>query len=449
MKTCPTPELLASYESGELAENKAKPVERHLQVCPSCSERLDRIRGEDPLGRHLRSVFQQMEAGTTLTEEGDGHMDNGDELAVLTGTVSLDAAEGSERPSEHGGRLTVASTGSDEDRDGLAVKSGLAALGSAEWPIPDYERVLLCGEGSYGSVWAVRDRVGVYRALKIIDTERLSKAGVVCRERAALEAYCRKLTRHPYLITVYHVGEVGSLLYYTMELADDRMMRGSVRDTFPDNYRPLTLDTIIRARQLQVEVALELARRLLRGLAKLHSLDLVHRDIKPTNIVFVNRHPKLADIGVVTAADQSGRVIGTPRYMPPDRIMDRTADIYAFGKVLHEMIAGRDSPNFPALPADCQWGSMRWDLQRISDVIVRACSNRAADRYPSAAAMLEDLEASTKLPFDSLFEALDSEPKEPSPTATEVALELGYAFIRVIPWILGFIVVIYAIAHLK
>jgi serine/threonine protein kinase len=247
---------------------------------------------------------------------------------------------------------------------------------------------------------------------------------------------------------VYHVGEVGPLLYYTMELADDRTMRGSVRDAFPTNYRPLTLDTIIRGRQLQVDVALELARRLLRGLAKLHSLDLVHRDIKPTNIVFVNRHPKLADIGVMTAADQSGRVIGTPRYMPPDRIMDRTADIYAFGKVLHEMIAGRDAPSFPALPADCQWGSMRWDLQRVSDVIVRACSNRAGDRYPSASAMLEDLEASTQLPFESLFEALDSSSQEQPRTGAQVALELGYAFIRVIPWILGFIAVVYTITRL-
>jgi serine/threonine protein kinase len=354
--------------------------------------------------------------------------------------------ETSDEDAQKADAISVADDSAEQDDDS-AGKQALHALGAGEWPIPDYERVLLCGEGSYGSVWAVRDRVGVYRALKIIDTERLGRAGVVCRERAALEAYCRKLTRHPYLITVYHVGEVDSLLYYTMELADDRAARRAVRDAFPANYRPLTLDTIIRARQLQVDVAIELARRLLRGLAKLHSLDLVHRDIKPTNIIFVNRNPKLADIGVMTAAAESGRVVGTPRYMPPDKIMDQTADIYAFGKVLHEMLAGRDAPTFPALPADCQWGSMRWDLQRVSDVIVRACSSSAANRYPTASAMLEDLEASTRPRFDSLFAEVEAATKEPPPTAAEVALELGYAFIRVIPWILGFIAVVYAITR--
>jgi len=446
--TCPTHEALLSYESGELADIEAEPIQLHLRECATCMAALTQIRADDPLGQHLRTVFSQMATGTTLTEEIGGEVEDGKEPCVSTGTVPVEPLEPGESGSNRPGLSVASSSGADQSPVLPSRSGSIGALGSADWPIPDYERVLLCGEGSYGSVWAVRDRVGVYRALKIIDTERMGKAGVVCRERAALETYCRKITRHPYLVTVYHVGEIGSLLYYTMELADDRTMRGLVRDTFPENYRPLTLDTIIRGRQLQVEVALELARRLLRGLAKLHSLDLVHRDIKPTNIIFVNRHPKLADIGVMTAAGEAGRVIGTPRYMPPDKIMDQTADIYAFGKVLHEMIAGRDAPTFPELPADCQWGSMRWDLQRVNDVIVRACSSRAADRYPSASAMLEDLEASTHLPFDSLFEELASASDEPPPTAAEVALELGYAFIRVIPWILGFIAVIYGLSRL-
>ena len=436
-----------SYESGELGDGEAEPVERHLQACPACREAFDRIRAENPEARRLRTVFQEAKGGTTLMDDGDVGTTDVDGVRPLTPPEPGEPEVPAQPPDRQAAPAAKPAAGDAEGARGRHASGHFGALGSTEWPIPDYERVLLCGEGSYGSVWAVRDRVGVYRALKIIDMERMRQSGVSCRERSALEVYCRKVARHPYLITVYHVGVVGPYLYYTMELADDRMMQGSGRDTFPANYRPLTLDTIIRGRRLKVDVAIELARRLLRGLAKLHSLDLVHRDIKPSNIVFVNRHPKLADIGVLTPTADSGRVVGTPRYMPPDRIIDQTADIYAFGKVLHEMIAGRDAATFPALPDDCQWGSMRWDLQRVSDVIVRACSDEAADRYQSASAMLEDLEASTKLLFDSLFEELNAPPKDTPPTAAEVALDLGYAFIRVIPWILAFLAVVYAIAR--
>jgi serine/threonine protein kinase len=285
----------------------------------------------------------------------------------------------------------------------------------------------------------------VYRALKMIDIERMRKLRLSCKERDALEAYCRKVSRHPYLITVYHVGVVGPYLYYTMELADDLTTRGSAHDSFPGSYQPLTLDKIIRANRLPVDVAIELARRLLRGLAKLHELDLVHRDIKPSNIVFVNRNPKLADIGVLTAEGESGKPVGTPRYMPPDKAMDKTADTYAFGKVLNEMIAGRDAESFPRLPDECLWGSTRWDPERVSEVLVRACADDAEDRYASAAAMLEELEATARLPFDSLFSELDRPGQNESRANVHAAIQLGFAFVRMMPWILGFIAVMYAI----
>ena len=104
---------------------------------------------------------------------------------------------------------------------------------------------------------------------------------------------------HPHLITVYHVGEVGRLLYYTMDLADDATC-GPVRDTFPPQYHPLTLERILRQRRLRIDVAMEIIRRLLDGLAALHRKGLVHRDVKPSNIVFVDRRPQLADIGIMT-----------------------------------------------------------------------------------------------------------------------------------------------------
>jgi serine/threonine protein kinase len=140
---------------------------------------------------------------------------------------------------------------------------------------------------------------------------------------------------------------------------------------------------------VHVDIAVEIARRLLRGLAKLHESDLIHRDIKPSNIIFVNRYPKLADIGILTEQEGCGKPIGTPKYMPPDRATDKTADIYAIGTVLREMIEGGKTGPAGSVAYD----SAKWDPDRVRSVIARACAGRAVDRYPTASAMLEDLEA--------------------------------------------------------
>ena len=449
MRACPQHEILISYKDGKLTDAEATSIERHLRTCPRCRSSIDMIRSANPHEPRRRpepgGSPPASPAKTYPKTPRSASADDDTVTPPAKGTPKAGPAVSRRQGGEPGTSSPRLKSDKDIDRGAGRVE----AVASADWIIPDYERVRLCGEGTYGSVWAVRDRVGVYRALKMIDTERLRQAGLSCRESTALEAYCRKVSRHPYLITVYHVGVAGPYLYYTMELADDQTTRASVHDVLPDNYRPLALDKIIKAHRLQMDVAIEIGRRMLRGLAKLHSLDLVHRDIKPSNIVFVNRHPKLADIGVMTADPSSGRTAGTPRYMPPDHVMDKTGDVYAIGKVLHEMIAGRDATAFPALPEECQWGSMRWDMPRISDVIVQACAEQAADRYPNASAMLEDLEATAKLPYLSLFKEVKDADKERSMSAAaEAAIELGFAVVRALPWILGFIVLMYVISKL-
>jgi len=450
MSVCPERDILISYENGELTDAEAARIESHIRGCQRCRSSIDTIRSANPHGprRHAESSGSPSASGAKIDLKTHRAAPADDDTVTATAkhAPKEDAAVPPGQAAEPGASSPSIESAKDVDRGAGHVNAAI----SADWIIPDYEPVLLCGEGTYGSVWAVRDRVGVYRALKMIDMERLRQAGLSCRESTALEAYCRKVSRHPYLITIYHVGAAGPYLYYTMELADHQTTRASVRDEFPPDYRPLTLDTIIKAHRLRMDVAIEIGRRMLRGLAKLHTLDLVHRDIKPSNIVFVNRHPKLADIGVMTADPSIGRAAGTPRYMPPDHVMDKTGDVYAMGKVLHEMIAGKDAAAFPALPEECQWGSMRWDMPRVSDVIVQACAERAVDRYPNAAAMLEDLEATAKLPYLSLFEEVKDADKERSMSATaEAMIELSFAIVRALPWILGFIAVMYFISRLS
>ncbi len=422
MSACPPRETLETYEQGGLDDAGAEPIERHLEHCSACRAGMERIRQTDDYATKLRAV---MPVG------GDDAADTSVQLAGPgTGDTTVGEARDSKTPT--GNRA--------------AVKA--SDFGPAAWTIPDYERIALCNEGSYGTVWAVRDRVGVYRALKIIDLDRLSRLGVKCREKSALEAYCRRVPNDPHLITIYHVGMIDKLLYYTMDLADDYTTRAAVHDVFPASYCPLTLDIVQRDRPLGVDVGIEIARRLLMGLSRLHELDLVHRDVKPSNIVFVNYSPKLADIGIVTTSTETGDAIGTRKYMPPDKVMDKTADTYALGKVLFEMLAGRSAIGFPILPADRRWDQSRWSRNRISRVIARSCADIANKRYESAADMLNDLEQCVELTVESLFDDLEETPPASPRSAAHEAIELGYATIRALPWIFAIIALLVIVSLL-
>lgn len=412
MTECPAESTLAYYETGQLADAHADPIRRHLKECHSCQSKMQRLRS--PLFDEQPTV--DAHTGMQSTLQADEARDR-----------AVDGPEG-----------LLSSPVWTNDPDEFR----------RHWPIPDYECVLLAGAGAYGSVWAVRDRVGVYRALKIIDLERLRSANIHCRERTALEAYCRSIRRHPHLITIHHIGEVGPYLYYTMDLADDAGSRKSTRDQVPENYQPLTLEPFVGSKRVGIDVAVELIRRLLRGLATLHEIDLVHRDVKPSNVVFVDRQPKLADIGVLSLDKGEKRPIGTPRYMAPDRATDKTADIYAIGKVFYGLLVGRDVQQFPELPLDLTWTSTDWDLDRIRAVLRQACSAKAVDRYGDASMMLNDLERCSLVAFDCLFERLEPKPEKSGQSSEQAAIQLGFAFARLVPWLLGFAAVMYLISRL-
>jgi serine/threonine protein kinase len=235
-----------------------------------------------------------------------------------------------------------------------------------------------------------------------------------------------------------------------MDLADNDRTKEPVTGEFPSDYLPLTLKTVIRRRRVRADTAIEITRRLLRGLARLHDLDLVHRDIKPGNIVFVRRAPKLADIGMITPGTGRIEAIGTPRYMPPDRIMDCTGDTFAIGKVLHEMIAGPDCDAFPLLPGEFMNDSTKWDMARVEEWIARACSPAAAQRYPSASEMLEELEACAELPFGSILDETDqSDVQPPGLQPASIDKQILVALIRTVPWILGFITLLIVLSWFR
>jgi WD40 repeat protein len=251
--------------------------------------------------------------------------------------------------------------------------------------IPDYELLRRIGAGSYGEVWLARSVTGQYRAIKIVRRDSFDHSRPFEREFAGIVKFEPLSRSHKGLIQILHVGHNpgGDTFYYVMELADDQREGQRVE---PDRYTPRTLSSeLAEHHRLPMEDSLLLGLALTDALIHLHEHGLVHRDIKPSNIIFVNGAPKLADIGLVTAADQTKSFVGTEGYVPPEGPGSAPADLYSLGKMLYEMSTGNNRHQFPALPTNLD------GVLKLNEVILRACEDDVRYRYHSAREMHADL----------------------------------------------------------
>ena len=118
---------------------------------------------------------------------------------------------------------------------------------------------------------------------------------------------------------------------------------------------------------------------------------MIHRDIKPGNIIFVDGVPKLADIGLVTDLSVSISYVGTEGFIPPEGPTSSRADIYGLGKVLYEISTGKDRLQYPELPTDFA-EIPDWDLLlELNAVVTKACESNPSSRYASAQDLRSDL----------------------------------------------------------
>lgn len=242
------------------------------------------------------------------------------------------------------------------------------------------------GSGAYGEVWLARNTAtGARRAVKIVHRATFTDERPFNREFEGIKKFEAISHSHPSQLAVFQVGKNGAeaYFYYAMELAD------SVPNS--EGYRPLTLRAKLEQGRLSAKRVLEIAVALTEALAHLHSHGLIHRDVKPSNIIFVRGRPKLADIGLVTDASDSRSIVGTEGYLPAEGPGTPAADIFALGKVLYEALTGQDRRQFPELPADIrQWPDAKLAFE-LNTILLTACATNVRERYASVEAMLAEL----------------------------------------------------------
>ena len=261
-----------------------------------------------------------------------------------------------------------------------------------------YEVKEIIGAGGMGVVYRAFDReLQEPIAIKTLKTEAM--AG----DRAALERFkqeirlARKIA-HRNVVRTYDLGEVNGMYYLTMEYVEGTSLK----------------QLIVSRGKLPVAVALTVGKQLLRALEVAHAEGVIHRDIKPQNIVVdPSGFLKVMDFGIARLANppkgkgltEAGMSIGTPDYMSPEQLtgeeLDTRSDLYAAGVVLFECVTGR-----VPYEADTPWALVAKHLEEeapdprtlnsevpeaFANIILKAMAKSPAQRYSSASEMHDAL----------------------------------------------------------
>ena len=248
--------------------------------------------------------------------------------------------------------------------------------------VPEHALLRPIASGAYGQVWLARNRLGVYRAVKVVHRVNFDHDRPFEREFEGIKAFEPISRTHEGLVDLLQVGRDDSAgyFYYVMELADGledpnpeatdlNEPRGRQTELPPtigqafdppnsDRYLPRTLGAELKRRgRFSLEECIRIGFSLSDALAHLHGQGLVHRDVKPSNIIFVGGVPKLADVGLVTSVDAARSFVGTEGFIPPEGPGTPQADIYSLGIVLYTMSTGK---SHQAFPNHCRiWGRNR------------------------------------------------------------------------------------------
>jgi TolB protein len=265
--------------------------------------------------------------------------------------------------------------------------------------IGNYRIESLLGAGGMGRVYrGVHLHLDRRAAIKLLRPELAEDAGFV--RRFLREARIAAQLHHPNIVEIYDTGEAGGHYFIAMRLVDGRSLRA-----------------ILDERRLAVSETVRYVHEIAAALDHAHARGIVHRDVKPGNIIIDGRdHVMLVDFGIAKAledlaatstldATAVGAILGTPAYLAPEQAtggpVTAQTDIYALGCVVYEMLAG--SPPFAGrvphavVAAHLQEAPLpvherRPDLPpAVNDVILRALAKGPAERFATAGAFAEAL----------------------------------------------------------
>ena len=251
--------------------------------------------------------------------------------------------------------------------------------------VPAHRLLRPIGEGSYGKIWLAINAMGTYRAVKVVNRSRFTEARPYEREYEGIKNFEPLSRTHEGFVDILQVerNDQAGYFYYVMELADD-VVRGQKID--PGTYVATTLSKVAAEKsRLPLKDCLAIGITLAGTLDFLHKNNLVHRDIKSANIVFINGRPKLADIGLVTDIRSDSTYVGTPGFIPPEGPGAPTADIYSLGKVLYEISTGLDRNQFPRLPDSSLLDEPDGAFLEWNEIVLKASDDNVTHRYQSAA----------------------------------------------------------------
>jgi serine/threonine protein kinase/tetratricopeptide (TPR) repeat protein len=369
MMVCSGDGMLARLLEEQLDGEELTSLVAHVEICPSCQERLRELTSDGSV--LMRGMPWDLSRDSCSTDPWLTANSSSVTVAprVLVSSHSADASEAS-------------ADGGAPDRCFPEVDG--------------YDILAELGHGGMGVVYKARQRrLSRLVALKMIRAGSLAS----CEDRARfrIEAEAVAKLRHPNIIQIYDIGEVGGLPFVALELLEGGSLHAS-------------LDGTPQPGRLSATMATTLAR----AVHAAHQAGIIHRDLKPSNVLFAkDGTPKITDFGLAKrlAEDgptETGQVLGSPSYIPPEQARGEAkgvgpaADVYALGAILYEMLTGR--PPFkgttplqtvmqvldqePVTPSRLQCQTPR-DLETIC---LKCLAKQPHRRYLSAEALADDLD---------------------------------------------------------
>ena len=264
-----------------------------------------------------------------------------------------------------------------------------------------YQIIEKIGNGGMATVYKAKCLVlNRYVAVKILRDEFTTDEEFI--KRFNIEAQAAASLTHPNIVSVYDVGNEGNLYYIVMELVKGKTLK----------------EIIVEDGALSWKWAVKVAMQIASALEMAHRNNIIHRDIKPHNIIITEDGvAKVTDFGIAKAVSNStitafGTTIGSVHYFSPEHarggFTDAKSDLYSLGVVMYEMVTGRvpfdsDTPVSVALkhmqeePVEPM--IIKPDLPKsVNDIILKAMKKNTEERYASATEMLRDLERALKQP---------------------------------------------------